>query len=89
MANYCSCGFGLHRLCGRTSFWDPLADWRGKKITRDARVAEIARRYQLFVDIFETREKAVSVWEGKRRQDEKIARLTNFRNGGDSICNLA
>jgi 5-dehydro-2-deoxygluconokinase len=45
---------------GRTSFWDPLVDWRGKKITRDAAVTEIARRYQQFVEIFETREKAVS-----------------------------
>jgi 5-dehydro-2-deoxygluconokinase len=44
---------------GRTSFWDPLVDWRGKKITRDAAVAEIARRYREFVEIFETREKAV------------------------------
>ena len=42
---------------GRTSFWDPLVDWRGKKITRQAAVAEIARRYQEFVEIFETREK--------------------------------
>ena len=42
---------------GRTSFWDPLVDWRGKKITRQAAVAEIARRYQEFVGIFETREK--------------------------------
>ena len=46
---------------GRTSFWDPLVDWRGKKITREAAVAEIARRYQQFVEIFETRQKAVSV----------------------------
>ena len=38
---------------GRTTFWDPLVDWRAKKITRDAAVAEIARRYQEFVDIFE------------------------------------
>jgi 5-dehydro-2-deoxygluconokinase len=44
---------------GRTSFWDPLVDWRGKKITRDAAVAEIARRYQEFVEIFETQNKAV------------------------------
>ena len=42
---------------GRTSFWDPLVDWRGKKITRQAAVAEIARRYQEFVEIFEAREK--------------------------------
>jgi len=44
---------------GRTSFWDPLVDWRGKKITRDAAVAEIARRYQQFVEIFETQNKPV------------------------------
>ena len=44
---------------GRTTFWDPLVDWRGKKITREAAVAEIARRYQEFVKIFETTGKAV------------------------------
>ena len=44
---------------GRTSFWDPLVDWRSKKITRDAAVVEIARRYREFVEIFETRKKAV------------------------------
>ena len=42
---------------GRTSFWGPLVDWRAGKITRDAAVAEIARRYQEFVEIFETWEK--------------------------------
>ena len=46
---------------GRTSFWDPLVDWRGKKITRDAAVAEISRRYQEFVEIFETADKVVPV----------------------------
>ena len=46
---------------GRTSFWNPLVDWRGKRITRDATVAEIARRYEEFVDIFETAEKVVPV----------------------------
>jgi len=44
---------------GRTSFWDPLVDWRGQKITREAAVAEIARRYQEFVEIFETQNKTV------------------------------
>lgn len=44
---------------GRTSFWDPLVDWRGKKITREAAVVEIARRYQEFVEIFETQTKPV------------------------------
>jgi 5-dehydro-2-deoxygluconokinase len=38
---------------GRTTFWDPLVDWRGKKIAREAAAAEIARRYREWVDIFE------------------------------------
>jgi myo-inositol catabolism protein IolC len=38
---------------GRTSFWNPLVDLRAKKITREDAVAEIARRYRKFVDIFE------------------------------------
>jgi myo-inositol catabolism protein IolC len=38
---------------GRTSFWDPLIDLRAKKITRDAAVAEIARRFCEHVNIFE------------------------------------
>jgi 5-dehydro-2-deoxygluconokinase len=38
---------------GRTTFWDPLVDWRAKKTTRAAAVAEIARRYREWVDIFE------------------------------------
>ena len=46
---------------GRTSFWDPLVGWRGKKMTADAAVAEIARRYQEFVEIFETAERVVPV----------------------------
>lgn len=48
---------------GRTSFWGPLVDWRAKKITREDAVAEIARRYREFVDIFEKAraEKAVAV----------------------------
>jgi myo-inositol catabolism protein IolC len=38
---------------GRTIFWNPLVDLRAKKITREGAVAEIARRYRKFVDIFE------------------------------------
>jgi 5-dehydro-2-deoxygluconokinase len=38
---------------GRTTFWDPLVDWRAKKCTREAAVAEVARRYREWVDIFE------------------------------------
>lgn len=38
---------------GRTTFWDPLVDWRAHKITREAAVNEIARRYREWVDIFD------------------------------------
>ena len=38
---------------GRTDFWDPLVNWRAKQATREEAVAEIARRYREFVDIFE------------------------------------
>ena len=38
---------------GRTVFWDPLADWRAGKTTREAAVGEIARRYRGFVGVFE------------------------------------
>jgi 5-dehydro-2-deoxygluconokinase len=38
---------------GRTTFWDPLVDMRANKMTRDAAVAEIARRYREWVDTFE------------------------------------
>ncbi len=38
---------------GRTTFWDPLVDWRAKKIPREAAAKEIARRYREWVDIFD------------------------------------
>jgi len=38
---------------GRTVFWEAFMDFRTKKITRDAAVANIARRYREFVDIFQ------------------------------------
>jgi 5-dehydro-2-deoxygluconokinase len=38
---------------GRTSFWDPLVDWRASKMTREAAVAEIAKRYRDWCDIFD------------------------------------
>jgi 5-dehydro-2-deoxygluconokinase len=38
---------------GRTDFWQPLVDFRAKKITREAAVAEMARRYREFVRVFE------------------------------------
>ena len=38
---------------GRTDFWEALVNFRAKKTTHDAAVAEIARRYREFVGIFE------------------------------------
>jgi myo-inositol catabolism protein IolC len=38
---------------GRTVFWEPLVEFRAKKVTREQAVAEIARRYREFVNIFE------------------------------------
>ena len=38
---------------GRTTFWDPLVDMRAGKMTREAAVTEIARRYREWVDLFE------------------------------------
>jgi myo-inositol catabolism protein IolC len=38
---------------GRTTFWEPLIAWRAQKSTREDAVAEIARRYREFVNIFE------------------------------------
>jgi myo-inositol catabolism protein IolC len=45
---------------GRTDFWEPLVDFRAKKITREAAVAEIAGRYKEFVDIFENARAGIS-----------------------------
>jgi myo-inositol catabolism protein IolC len=38
---------------GRTTFWDPCVDFRSKKISREAAVTEIARRYKEWIGIFE------------------------------------
>jgi myo-inositol catabolism protein IolC len=37
---------------GRTTFWEPLVNWRANKISRQEAVAEIARHYREWVDIF-------------------------------------
>ena len=39
---------------GRTVFWDPLVAWRAGRTTRDAAVAEIARRYGELVRVFDS-----------------------------------
>jgi myo-inositol catabolism protein IolC len=51
---------------GRTAFWDPLVAWRDKKVTRESAVEEISRRYQEFVNIFETA-------RASRKKEPKIA----------------
>ena len=38
---------------GRTSFWDPLVNWRAQKITREQAVGDIHRRYRDWVNAFE------------------------------------
>jgi myo-inositol catabolism protein IolC len=38
---------------GRTSFWDAVADWEAKRVTRDEAVSRIARRYAEWAAIFE------------------------------------
>jgi myo-inositol catabolism protein IolC len=39
---------------GRTTFWGPLLEWKDRKIARETAVAEIARRYRQWVDVFES-----------------------------------
>jgi 5-dehydro-2-deoxygluconokinase len=38
---------------GRTTFWDPLVNYRANKIPRDTAVAQIAASYRSWVDLFE------------------------------------
>ncbi len=43
---------------GRTSFWDPLVNWRERKITREEAVKDIVRRYREFVENFDEKARA-------------------------------
>jgi 5-dehydro-2-deoxygluconokinase len=43
---------------GRTTFWDPLVAWKADHSVREKSVAEIARRYREWVDIFEKARRA-------------------------------
>ncbi len=38
---------------GRTTFWDPLVGWRDRPAAREGAVAEIARRYARWCEVFE------------------------------------
>jgi 5-dehydro-2-deoxygluconokinase len=56
---------------GRTVFWDPLTAWRSKRVTREATVAEIARRYREFVDLFDRKEASPSVAASPKVRPER------------------
>jgi 5-dehydro-2-deoxygluconokinase len=56
---------------GRTTFWDPLVDWRAKITPRESAVAEIARRYREWVGIFETARGGNSKSEIRNPKSEK------------------
>jgi myo-inositol catabolism protein IolC len=55
---------------GRTVFWDPLVAWRSRRATRDQTVAEIARRYRQFVDLFERKDASLSSVASSRVRPE-------------------
>ena len=38
---------------GRTTFWDPLVNYRAQRITREDAVKQIAASYRAWVDLFE------------------------------------
>ncbi len=38
---------------GRTTFWDPLVNWKAQKISREEAVKQIAGLYRQWVDLFE------------------------------------
>ena len=41
-------------------FWDPLASWRSRRVTRDQTVAEIDRRRREFVGLFNRKDGSLS-----------------------------
>ncbi len=50
---------------GRTTFWQPLVDYRADRITREVAVARIAASYRGWVDVFE---KAEMTPRGRQRR---------------------
>jgi myo-inositol catabolism protein IolC len=56
---------------GRTVFWEPLVAWRSNRATRDQTVAEIARRYSQFVDLFERKDASQSAVTSTRRPEHR------------------
>ncbi len=63
---------------GRTTFWEPLVAWKADRNVRDKSVAEIARRYREWVDIFERARRAVWIAATRSRaaaQSERVPDL--------------
>jgi 5-dehydro-2-deoxygluconokinase len=52
---------------GRTTFWEPVVDWRDGKVTREAGVAEVARRFQEFVGVFERARRDAGLIDAARK----------------------
>ena len=57
---------------GRTDFWQSLVDFRAQKISREAAVAEIARRYREFVKIFESARSSQVEYSPTKLAEHKI-----------------
>ncbi|PRC91057.1 2-deoxy-5-keto-D-gluconate 6-phosphate aldolase domain-containing protein [Solimicrobium silvestre] len=58
---------------GRTTFWDAIAEFESKTISREVAIAHIAQRYRMWVDIFEN---AHSVKNG---QPKKLSNATSAK----------
>jgi myo-inositol catabolism protein IolC len=44
---------------GRTTFWEPLVNFRAQKIARETAVAQIAASYKQWVDVFEAAKRGI------------------------------
>jgi 5-dehydro-2-deoxygluconokinase len=60
---------------GRTTFWNPLVNYRANKIPRETAVAQIAASYREWVDLFETAttstadsSRSATAWGGTTRE---------------------
>jgi Uncharacterized protein conserved in bacteria (DUF2090)/Transketolase, thiamine diphosphate binding domain len=75
---------------GRTSFWEPLTDWKDGRIARDAAVSEIARRYREWVDILESGcspgRAAVAQGGGMTLRIDNSPTIKSRRHPFDQIC---
>ena len=54
---------------GRTTFWDPLVDYRAERVTREVAVARIAASYRQWVDLFEKAKRGSAVTASPKGRD--------------------